>query len=93
MVSNTGDGVEHATVSRSTRTEHVGQAALVLGALSIVCVVVPSTRELAWVLALPTVALAVGALGVGLGRKRFATAALLLGWFAFAYSFAFMLWG
>ena len=90
MVSNTGDNVERATVSRA---EHVGQAALVVGALSMVCVVVPASRELAWVVALPAVAIAVAALGFGTGRKRYATAALLLGWFAFAYSFALMLWG
>ena len=90
MVSNTGDGVERATVSRA---EHVGQGALVLGALSMVCVVIPATREMAWIVALPTVGIAVVALGIGAGRKRYATAALLLGWFAFAYSFALMLWG
>ncbi len=93
MVSDTGDGVERATVSRSARAEHVGQGALIIGALSVLCVVVPSTREVAWVVALPAVAIAVVALGVGAGRKRYATAALLLGWFAFAYSFALMLWG
>jgi len=90
MVSNTRDGVERATMARA---EHVGQGALVLGALSMVCVVIPATRELAWVVALPAVAIAVAALGFGAGRKRYATAALLLGWFAFAYSFALMLWG
>ncbi len=76
-----------------SRAEHVGQVALGLGALSIVCVVVPASRELAWLVALPTVGLAIAALGYGVGRKRYATAALLLGWFAFAYSFAMMLWG
>lgn len=90
MVSNTGGGVKRVAVSRA---EHVGQGALVLGVLSIVCVVVPTTRELAWVVALPSVVIAIAALGFGAGRKRYATAALLLGWFAFAYSFALMLWG
>ncbi len=93
MVTNTGDGVERATVSRTARVEHMGQGALILGAVSMLCVVVPSTREMAWVVAVPTVLIAVVALGVGAGRKRFATAALLLGWFAFSYSFALMLWG
>jgi hypothetical protein len=93
MVSNTGDSAERATVSRSTRTEHVGQAALVIGGVAMLCVVVPQTREMAWVVALPAVLIAVATLGAGEGRKRFAAAALLLGWFAFAYSFALMLWG
>jgi hypothetical protein len=32
-------------------------------------------------------------LGLGVERKRYATLGLVLGWFAFAYSFAMMLWG
>lgn len=93
MVSNTGDGIEHAAVSRSARVEHVGQGALVLSAVAMVCAALPVTRELAWLPALPAVVLAVAALNIGAGRKRYATAALLLGWFAFSYSFAMMLWG
>ena len=93
MVSNTGNGIERAAVSRIARVEHVGQAALVIGFASLICAVFEATREMAWMPALPAVVIAICALGMGVGRKRYATAALMLGWFSFAYSFALMLWG
>ena len=93
MVSNTGGGIDRARLTRAARAEHVGKAALVLGGIALVCAVVPLTCEAAWVAALPAVVIALASLNAGAGRKRFATAALLLGWFAFAYSFAMMLWG
>ena len=93
MVSDTGNGIEQVRVSRSARVEHIGQAALVLSILALSGAALPSTRELAWIIAVPAVVLAVVSLYAGFGRKRYATAALLLGWFAFAYSFAMMLWG
>ena len=67
--------------------------ALVIGLVALVCAVIPITCELAWLAAVPTVVLALIALNSSAGRKRYSTAALLLGWFAFSYSFAMMLWG
>jgi hypothetical protein len=93
MVSNTGNGIERAEMSRIARVEHVGQAALVISILALASAVFPETREMAWMPALPAVVIAVCVLGMGVGRKRYATAALMLGWFSFAYSFALMLWG
>ena len=93
MVGNTRGGVKQAAPTPASRGEHVGQAALVLGAVAFACAVFPLTREAAWVAALPAVVLALVSLNAGRGRKRFAAAALLLGWFAFAYSFAMMIWG
>ena len=93
MVSNTGNGIERAAVLRTARIEHLGQAALAIAVVAIGFSVFTETREMAWIPALPAVALAVCALGFAVGRKRYATAALLLGWFSFAYSFALMLWG
>jgi len=93
MVSNTGNGIERAAVSRIARVEHVGQLALVISIGALVCALMPGTREMAWMPALPAVVIAICVLGMGVGRKRYATAALMLGWFSFAYSFALMLWG
>ena len=93
MVTHTRDGIEHATVSRGARVEHLGQVAVVIGMVALVCAVIPITCELAWLAAVPAVVLAIIALNAGAGRKRYSTAALLLGWFAFSYSFAMMLWG
>ena len=93
MVSNTGSGIERAAVSRIARVEHVGQLALVIGLAALGCTLFAETREMAWMPALPAVVIAVCVLGLGVGRKRYATAALMLGWFSFAYSFALMLWG
>lgn len=76
-----------------SRVERVGQGALVLGFIAIVIAVVPSVRDLAWIPAIPAVILAMCSLGLGVERKRYATLGLVLGWFAFAYSFAMMLWG
>jgi hypothetical protein len=94
MVTNTGDermGVR-ATVHES-RLERVAQGSLLLGVLAIVIAAVPSVREVAWIPAIPAVILAMCTLGLGVERKRYATGGLVLGWFAFAYSFAMMLWG
>lgn len=93
MVSNTGNGIERAAISRIARVEHLGQAALAIALVAMAFTLFADTRELAWIPALPAVALAVCALGFAVGRKRYATAALMLGWFSFAYSFALMLWG
>lgn len=76
-----------------SRLERVGRGALLLGLISVVIAVVPSVRELAWIPAIPAVILAMCSLGLGVERKRYATLGLMLGWFAFAYSFAMMLWG
>jgi len=76
-----------------SRLERVGQAALLLGLIAIVIALVPTVRELAWIPAIPAVVLAMCTLGLGVERKRFATVGFVLGWFAFAYSFAMMLWG
>ena len=76
-----------------SRLERVGQGSLLLGALAIVIAAFPTVREVAWIPAIPAVILAICTLGLGVGRKRYATLGLVLGWFAFAYSFAMMLWG
>lgn len=93
MVSNARGGVKQAAASRASRGEHVGQAALVLGVIAFACAFFPLTREAAWVAALPAVVLALASLYAGRGRKRFAAAALVFGWFGFSYSFAMMIWG
>ena len=80
-------------VLHESRLERVGQGALLLGVLAIVIAVVPSVRDVAWIPAIPAVILAMCTLGLGVSRKRYAALGLLLGWFAFAYSFAMMLWG
>lgn len=94
MVTNTGD--ERMSVRptlNDSRLERVGQGALLLGVLAIVVAAVPTVREIAWIPAIPAVILAMCTLGLGIRRKRYATGGLVLGWFAFAYSFAMMLWG
>ena len=93
MVSNTGDEIDRAAVARRSRTEHLGQGALVLGVLALACAVLPPTTEIAWVAALPAVVLALLAISIDQGRKRYAALALLFGWLAFSFSFAMMLWG
>jgi hypothetical protein len=93
MVSNTGDRIERSAAARVSRVEHVGQGALVLAVMAMIVALVPAVRDLAWLPAIPAVLLALSSMGSGVGRKRFSTAALLLGWFAFAYSLAMMLWG
>ena len=93
MVTSTGSGVERAELSRISFVEHVGQVALIIGVASLVCTVFERTCEMAWMPALIAVVIAVFALRAGVGRKRYATAALMLGWFSFAYSFALMIWG
>ena len=76
-----------------SRLERVGQLALLLGLAAMVVAAVPTVRDVAWIPAIPAVILAMCTLGLGVGRKRFAVLGLVLGWFAFAYSFAMMLWG
>ena len=94
MVSNTGDGsVSRAATTREARLEQVSWVAVALGAVAMVITLLPETREAAWIPAVPAVILAVCSLGLGVERKRYATLGLVLGWFAFAYSFALMLWG
>lgn len=94
MVTNTGDDrVAPMPALHDSRLERVGRGALLLGLISVVIAVVPSVRELAWIPAIPAVILAMCSLGLGVERKRYATLGLMLGWFAFAYSFAMMLWG
>ena len=80
-------------VLHESRLERVGQAALLLGLVAMVIAFVPSVRDFAWIPAIPAVILAMCTLGLGVNRKRYAALGLLLGWFAFAYSFAMMLWG
>jgi len=93
MVSDTGNGIERAAVSRTARIELVGQASLIVGFVALAATLFEQTREMAWIPALPAILLAIAALNIGDCRKRYATAGLMLGWFAFAYSFALMLWG
>jgi hypothetical protein len=93
MVSNTRDGVDRAAANRSARMERVGIVALVLAVLASIVGAVEFTREFAWLLALPAVLLAMLAASAEEGRKFYAACALLLGWFAFAFSFALMIWG
>jgi hypothetical protein len=93
MVSDTGNKSERSAMARITRSEHLGQGALVLGVAALACAIVPPTVEVAWVAALPAVILALLAMSIGPGRKRYAALALLFSWFAFSFSFAMMLWG
>ena len=76
-----------------SRLERIGQVALLLGVVAIAIALLPIVREVAWIPAIPAVILAMCTLGLGVERKRYATLGLVLGWFAFAYSFAMMLWG
>ena len=93
MVTNAGSSIKRAATSRIARVEHLGQVALVIAIGSLLCTVFEATREMAWMPALPAIVIAICILGMSVGRKRYATAALMLGWFSFAYSFALMLWG
>ena len=94
MVTNTGDermGVRPTL--HESRLERVGQGAMLLGVIAIALAIVPTVRDVAWIPAIPAVILAMCTLGLGVERKRYAIVGLVLGWFAFAYSFAMMLWG
>jgi hypothetical protein len=94
MVSSTGDdGMGRATDVRESRLEHVGQGSLILGISAMIIAAIPGVREAAWIPAVPAVILAMSTLGLGVQRKRYAVLGLVVGWFAFAYSFAMMLWG
>ena len=94
MLTNTGDDrVAHVPALHESRLERVGQGSLLLGAMALVIALVPNARDFAWIPAVPAVILAMCTLGLGVERKRYATLGLMLGWFAFAYSFAMMLWG
>lgn len=94
MVTNTGDDrVAVRAPLHESRLERVGQGAVLLGVIAIAIAIVPALRELAWIPAIPAVILAMCSLGLGVQRKWYATLGLVLGWFAFAYSFAMMLWG
>ena len=94
MVTNTGDDrMATRPTLHESRLERVGQGALMLGVIAIAIALVPTVREAAWIPAIPAVILAMCTLGLGVERKRYATLGLVLGWFAFAYSFAMMLWG
>jgi hypothetical protein len=94
MVSETGQHTYvRAAAAREFRLEYLGILALGLSLVSVVLSIFHETRELAWLAALPAVLLAGISLGMQVSRKRYATVALLLGWFCFALSFAMMIWG
>jgi hypothetical protein len=71
----------------------VGIGALVFAVAAMVLAFVPGFSQSAWIPALAAIALALFALGMHVGRKLYAGVGLILGWFAFAFSFALMLWG
>lgn len=78
---------------RVSGREVVAGCALVLGVVAIVAAAFPVSCRLAWIPAVVAVIAGFGVLEVGLRRKRYALAAILLGWVAFSYSFALMMWG
>ena len=94
MVSDTQDARRHRhAVLREVRLERLAQVAAAVGVVSILLAAVPDARLLAWVPALVAVLGAGCAIGLGVGQRRYAALAIILGWFAFSYSFALMLWG
>ncbi len=90
MATSTSERVEPA---RRTGREVVALCSLVLGVIAIAAAVIPASCEMAWIPAAVAVALGFGVLELGLRRKRYALLGILLGWFAFSYSFALMVWG
>jgi hypothetical protein len=94
MVSDTQDARRHRhAVVREVRLERLAQVAAVVGVVSILLAALPDARLMAWVPALVAVFVAGSAVALGLGQRRYAALAIVLGWFAFSYSFALMLWG
>jgi hypothetical protein len=90
MATSTSERVEPA---RRTGREVVALCALGLGVVAIAAAILPDFCRVAWVPAAVAVALGFGVLELGLRRKRYALVGILLGWFAFSYSFALMVWG
>ncbi len=90
---NTHERDERALVLRQSRLEVLALTSLLFGAVALALSLFTASRDFAWIVAIVCIALSTLSLALHVTRTGVAATAMMLGGFAFAFSFAMVTWG
>jgi hypothetical protein len=92
-VASARNDYKRAHAARETALGALSVVSLLVGSLAIMLALFAPTRPVAWIAALLAVCLGTVCLGMRVQRSGLASAGMLLGGLAFAFSFAMVTWG
>jgi hypothetical protein len=93
IVASTRNDYKRAHAARESTLGALSVISLLVGSFAIMLALYVPTRPVAWIAALLAVSLGTVCVGMRVQRSGLASAGILLGGLAFAFSFAMVTWG